>query len=70
MIHKPALYVAATRDAACPPALWKSTLAKYAPHAKVVELETGHWVQLEATDCLNAEWEVWIEGLNLRSAAA
>ncbi|KAI0824039.1 alpha/beta-hydrolase [Trametes gibbosa] len=69
-ISKPALYVAAARDAAGPPALWKSNFAKYAPQTKVVELDVGHWVQLEATDRLNAEWEAWIEGLDLRSAAA
>ncbi|KAI0824041.1 alpha/beta-hydrolase [Trametes gibbosa] len=69
-IRKPALYVAASRDATGPPSMGRPNMAKYVPHAKVVELDVGHWVQLEATDRLNAEWEAWIEGLNLQSIAA
>ncbi len=36
-------------------------MQKYAPHAEIVELDTGHWVQLEATEGLNGALEKWIE---------
>ncbi|KAI0360858.1 alpha/beta-hydrolase [Trametes cingulata] len=67
-LHKPVLFVAAKHDAVAPPAMGKASMGKYAPHAKIVELETGHWVQLEATEQLNKVFEEWIKELNLQSA--
>ncbi|KAI0373441.1 alpha/beta-hydrolase [Pilatotrama ljubarskyi] len=66
-IHKPVLFVAAKHDAVAPPAFGRANMEKYAPHAKVVELETGHWVQLEATAQLNEVLEDWIKALDLQS---
>ncbi|KAI0666632.1 alpha/beta-hydrolase [Trametes maxima] len=64
-IRKPALFVGAKYDAVGPSSLGKLPMQKYVPHAKIVELDVGHWVQLEGADQLNAELESWIEGLGL-----
>ncbi len=53
--------MAASRDYVCRPAFGKASMEKYAPHAEIVELNTGHWVQLEATEEYNAILEQWIE---------
>ncbi|KAI0708730.1 alpha/beta-hydrolase [Cerioporus squamosus] len=45
-IKKPALFVAATYDYVCRAPLHKANMQKYAPHAEIVELSTGHWPQL------------------------
>ncbi|KAI0656557.1 alpha/beta-hydrolase [Cubamyces menziesii] len=68
VIQKPTLFVAAKYDAVATPAMGKANIEKYVPQAKIVELECGHWVQLEQTERLNEVWEKWIEGLGLRSA--
>lgn len=68
-ISKPALCVLTLRDAACAPSMQMPIIEKFLPHAKVVELNTGHWVNFEATEMLNAELEKWVEGLGLRSSA-
>ena len=34
---------------------------KHAPHAEIIELNTGHWVQLEATAELNDALERWLQ---------
>ncbi|TFK90453.1 alpha/beta-hydrolase [Polyporus arcularius HHB13444] len=60
-VKKPALFVAATRDYVCRAAFQKAIMQKYAPHAEIVALDTGHWVQLEATEGLNGALEKWIE---------
>ncbi|KAH9851403.1 Alpha/Beta hydrolase protein [Lenzites betulinus] len=65
VIRKPVLFVATSRDPTGPPAMWKPNHTKYAPQAKVIEVETGHWLMFEATDRVNAEWEAWIESLDL-----
>lgn len=68
-ISKPALCVLTLRDAICAPSVKMPIIEKYLPHAKVVELNAGHWVNFEATEMLNAELEKWVEGLGLRSSA-
>ena len=68
VIQKPTLFVAAKHDAVATPAMGKANIEKYVPQAKIVELDCGHWVQLEQTERLNEVWEKWIEGLGLRSA--
>ncbi|RPD55208.1 alpha/beta-hydrolase [Lentinus tigrinus ALCF2SS1-6] len=60
-VKKPALFVAATRDYVCRAVLGRANMQKYAPHAEIFELDTGHWVQLEATEEYNAALEQWIE---------
>ncbi|KAI0633811.1 alpha/beta-hydrolase [Trametes polyzona] len=64
-IRKPVLWVATTRDAPGVPVMHRAIMEKYIPQAKVVELDIGHWLQFEATDRVNAEWESWIYSLNL-----
>ncbi|KAH9941664.1 alpha/beta-hydrolase [Epithele typhae] len=67
-VKKPGLFIATKRDSVCIPDLGKASLAKYAPHAEVIELDAGHWVQLEATKEVNEGLEKWL--LNLPSASA
>ncbi|KAI0824028.1 alpha/beta-hydrolase [Trametes gibbosa] len=62
-IRKPALFIAAARDAVCTATEGKAEMAKYAPHATIVELNTGHWVQFEETKIVNDELERWVETL-------
>ena len=69
-IRKPALFIAATHDYACPASLGKASIKQWAPHAEIVELDCGHWVQLEATDEVNRILERWIEGLLLGEKAS
>ncbi|KAI1788084.1 alpha/beta-hydrolase [Ganoderma leucocontextum] len=59
-IKKPALFVAATRDQVCRADVGKGSMAQWVPHAEIVELESGHWVQLEASEQLNQTLESWI----------
>lgn len=40
-------------------------MAQYAPHATIVELNVGHWLQLEETERVNLELEKWLDTLNL-----
>ncbi|OSC99359.1 alpha/beta-hydrolase [Trametes coccinea BRFM310] len=64
-VRKPVLFIAASKDLVSTPATGKAQLAQYAPHAKIVELDVGHWVMYEATEQLNRELEAWIESLPL-----
>ncbi len=64
-ITKPALFVAATRDQVCRADIGKLTMKQWAPHAEIVEIEAGHWVQLEASEQLNQTLEKWIGSLSL-----
>ncbi|KAI0768806.1 alpha/beta-hydrolase [Trametes elegans] len=66
-VRKPALFVAALHDAVGTLAVGLPNIEKYVPHAKVVRIDAGHWVQLEATERLNEELRIWIEGLGLHS---
>ncbi|KAI0794219.1 alpha/beta-hydrolase [Fomes fomentarius] len=59
----PALFVTGTRDGVCDATVYKAGMAKSVPHAKIVELDTGHWIMLEATERVNAELEEWVKGL-------
>lgn len=67
-ISKPALCVLTLRDAAGAPGIQRPIIEKYVSHAKVVELNFGHWVQFEGAEQLNAELGSWIEGLGLRGS--
>ena len=62
-IRTPALFVATMRDYVCRADLGKATMQKWAPHADVVELDTGHWAQYEATAELNDALEKWVNKL-------
>ena len=62
-VQRPALFIAATRDVVCLPSLGKIATVKYAPHAKIVEFDVGHWLQFEASDEVNRELEVWLDTL-------
>lgn len=64
-IRKPALFIAAARDSVCTAAGGKTVMAQYAPHATIVELNVGHWPQLEETERVNLELEKWLDTLNL-----
>ncbi|KAI0824027.1 alpha/beta-hydrolase [Trametes gibbosa] len=68
-VRKPVLFIVTTRDAAVAPEMGLPNIKKYAPQAKIVELEVGHWIQLEATERVNAEWDAWLEGLGLRDVS-
>ncbi|KAI8994057.1 Alpha/Beta hydrolase protein [Trametes punicea] len=62
-IHKPVLFLAAKRNATGGPAVGRASLAPYCPDAEVIELDCGHWPQLEATEDVNQALQVWIERL-------
>ncbi|KAI0770425.1 alpha/beta-hydrolase [Fomes fomentarius] len=62
---RPALFFAGTRDGVCDATLNKGAMKKFAPHVKIVDMDTGHWIMLEATDRLNAELEGWVRGLHV-----
>ena len=62
-VKKPALFVATTHDFVCRPAFGKAAMQKYAPHADIVELTTGHWAHLEATAEVNDALGKWVEKL-------
>lgn len=67
---RPALFFAGIRDGVCDATLNKGAMKKFAPHAKIVDVDTGHWIMLEATDRLNAELEGWVKGLRLQVGPA
>ncbi|KAH9894808.1 alpha/beta-hydrolase [Cubamyces lactineus] len=62
-VQRPALFIAAARDVVCLASVSKTVMAQYAPHAKVVEIDIGHWLQFEATEQVNNELEVWLDTL-------
>ena len=62
-VTKPVLYIAAKRDFVCQPVRSLPHFDKYAPHREVVELDTGHWVQLEDPAGVNAALEEWLQRL-------
>ncbi|KAH9894807.1 alpha/beta-hydrolase [Cubamyces lactineus] len=62
-VRRPALYITATRDIGCLASIGKTVMAKHAPHAKIVEIDAGHWLQFEATEQVNRELEVWLDTL-------
>ncbi|KAI0644398.1 alpha/beta-hydrolase [Trametes meyenii] len=62
---KPALFIATAKDAVCTPALGKSLMKAHVPHAKIVDLNAGHWPQLETTERFNQEIDAWIQSLSL-----
>ncbi|KAJ2966877.1 hypothetical protein NUW54_g13678 [Trametes sanguinea] len=64
-IRKPALFIATSKDYVCTPRDGRANMAKFAPHAKIVELNVGHWAQLEATEQFNRVLEDWIQSLPL-----
>ncbi|KAH9940026.1 alpha/beta-hydrolase [Epithele typhae] len=59
-ITKPVLFFATNRDYVCRPASFKQGFATYAPHAETIELDVGHWAQLEATKEVNEGLEKWL----------
>ena len=67
-ITKPSLFVAATKDQVCRADLGKMTMKQFAPGAEIVDIDAGHWVQLEATAQLNQVLEKWLGGLSLASS--
>ncbi|KAJ2974833.1 hypothetical protein NUW54_g11830 [Trametes sanguinea] len=62
-IRKPALFIATSKDYVCTPRDGRTNMAKFAPHAKIVELNVGHWAQMEATEQFNRVLEDWIQSL-------
>ncbi|KAI0328390.1 alpha/beta-hydrolase [Cubamyces sp. BRFM 1775] len=62
-VQRPALFIAATRDVVCLASVGKLAMARYAPHAKVVEIDVGHWLQFEASDQVNQEVGIWLNTL-------
>ncbi|KAH9940022.1 alpha/beta-hydrolase [Epithele typhae] len=67
-VKKPVLFFAANRDYVGLAVMGKQSLAKYAPDAEIIDLNVGHWPQLEATQEVNEGLENWL--LKLPSAAA
>ncbi|KAI0644402.1 Alpha/Beta hydrolase protein [Trametes meyenii] len=65
VIKNPALFIATSKDAVCRPAIGRAIMAKYVPQAKIVELDTGHWAYLEATERFNQELDAWLESFGL-----
>ncbi|KAK7060427.1 hypothetical protein VNI00_001192 [Paramarasmius palmivorus] len=63
MIQSPSLFIAVHKDCVCTPKRGKDTMAKYGSEVEVVDIETGHWPHLEATDKVNAEMERWLTEL-------
>ncbi|KAI0666633.1 alpha/beta-hydrolase [Trametes maxima] len=64
-VEKPALFIATTKDTICTPLMGKPIMEKHIPHAKIVDLDAGHWPQLETTNKFNQELEKWIESLRI-----
>ena len=38
-------------------------MQKFVPGAEIVELETGHWPQMEATEKFNETLEKWLQSV-------
>ena len=62
-VKKPAFFIATMREAPSAAAMGKAAMQKYAPGSEVVELETGHWPQMEATEKFNAVLEKWLQSV-------
>ncbi|KAI0633812.1 alpha/beta-hydrolase [Trametes polyzona] len=67
-IKKPALFIATSKDYICRPAEGKAVMQAFAPQATVVELDVGHWPQLENTEGVNRELERWLGTLDVTKA--
>ncbi|ESK94469.1 epoxide hydrolase [Moniliophthora roreri MCA 2997] len=62
-IQSPSLFIAASQDYICTPKRGKDVMTKYASEVKIVDVDTGHWVHLEASNKVNAEIEQWLNEL-------
>ncbi|KAH7102220.1 alpha/beta-hydrolase [Auriculariales sp. MPI-PUGE-AT-0066] len=60
-VDKPVLYVGATRDYVCPPAVHKAILGSFASNLSTTEFDTGHWVFMEKPDQFNQELEAFVQ---------
>jgi soluble epoxide hydrolase / lipid-phosphate phosphatase len=63
MVCKPSYVALSLRDCINTPAGSRAAMAKYGTDVTYEEFDTDHWVQLEATDKLNAGLLGWIEKL-------
>ncbi|KAI0704677.1 alpha/beta-hydrolase [Earliella scabrosa] len=66
-IKIPALFVATMRDYVCRADFGKAVMRQWAPHTDVIELNTGHWAQYEATAELNDALEKWVNKVVVKS---
>ena len=65
-IEKPCFYAAAHNDSVCSPVYFQPIMEKYAKDLVTIDCHTGHWLQFEASDQFNSEFETWLrEKLNL-----
>ena len=62
-VKKPALFIAAKRDYVSRPYLFTEFMAKFVQHGETVELDSGHWLQMEATAEVNNTLERWLESV-------
>lgn len=60
-IERPCFYAAPHNDAVSAPQMCKPSIEKYAKDLTIVDFYTGHWVQFEAGEQLNNEFEAWLQ---------
>ena len=61
MIEQPCFFAAAHNDYVCTPIHYKPLMEKRAKDLTTVDYHTGHWVQFEASDQFNNEFETWLQ---------
>jgi hypothetical protein len=59
-IEQPCFFAAAHKDTVCTPIRFKPMMEKYAKDLTTIDCYTGHWIQFEASDQLNNEFEAWL----------
>ena len=64
VISKPVFYAACKRNFACPPEENSAIVKMLCPNSTIRDVDSGHWVILEAFDSLKVELEAWLEGLD------
>ena len=59
-IQRPSFFAVALRDCICTPLRGRASMQQFGTDVTTVEFDTGHWVHIEASERVNAEFEAWI----------
>jgi soluble epoxide hydrolase / lipid-phosphate phosphatase len=60
-IAHPCFFAAAHNDSVCTPLKFKPMMEKYAKDLTTIDFYANHWLQFEASDQLNNEFETWLQ---------
>ena len=66
-VGSPSLVCLAQRDPVSVSAMSRALMTKYGTEVEFVEVDAGHWLQVERADEVNAAMRRWLEALASRA---